>query len=327
MDSSISHSNSTRVPWTALGLLATAFAAWLAGALYMLKINPEIAFLKQAHQLKMEWASKLPAGPRTLVYGGSSGHTSINPQRMLASNNLHVVNLALGAGMGARMLSNYALDHAAPGDSIVIALEPWLLMDNADIEPLASNFSFAVGQLRWLARDGHLNRISALLDLRPGGYHAVTLAWKLLLRQPLYRYQQSELQTGGWHRVPHHREISIPTPGPLRLSIAGESLLREVRARAAAKSVRVAYSLPWMCAEPAQADAQKKFNAAFLLQISQIIPVLKDPRLGVFADPTHYTDTCWHPDEATANLHSDELAPVFKSWSLWTSADLKSLSK
>src|SRR5688572_19597514 len=142
MDSSTSHSNS-RVPWIAVQLICMALAAWFLGALYTLRVNPEIAFYRHGHAIKMKWAQKLESNytNKIVVFGGSSCTTSIDGARMVELHRLPVVNLGLHGGMGARILTLYGLAHVRSGDTLIVALEPDLLTQPIVSEPLGAQFA------------------------------------------------------------------------------------------------------------------------------------------------------------------------------------------
>jgi hypothetical protein len=53
----------------------------------------------------------------------------------------------------------------------------------------------------------------------------------------------------------------------------------------------VAYSLPWGYTPAGRVEGFRQENARILLQISQFIPVLKDPSLGADLHTGHFADT------------------------------------
>ena len=147
MDSSTSLSK-PRVPAFALWLLATALATWAAGALYTVRLNPELAFCRQGDRVKQAWIKKLEREQpyKIEVVGGSSCATTIIPEQMLAQYGLPVVNLGQGAGMGSKVLIRYGLETLRPGDTLIIAIEPGLLTVPLKFEPHGIQFCFAIGR-------------------------------------------------------------------------------------------------------------------------------------------------------------------------------------
>src|SRR5687767_736157 len=116
MPSSISHFN--RIPRAGFTILVVMLAAWGLAALYTIFLNPEVSFFKHAFEFKREWSRNVcPAGqPKVVIYGGSSCGTTISPARMLTKHNLPVVNMGLGAGFGAEVLTQFAFSELRPGD-------------------------------------------------------------------------------------------------------------------------------------------------------------------------------------------------------------------
>src|SRR5689334_1425237 len=167
MASSTLHSR-PRWPRRALGLLAVAVALWGACAAYTLRVNPEIQFYRSGHEKKQQWLAQLRAEFPTniLVLGGSSCATSIQGSRLRSQHGLPVANLGLGAGMGTTVLTHYALDVLRPGDTLIVALEPGMLISPVEMEPLGVQFALAIGQPSLARQNGRVDWPSALMDLR-----------------------------------------------------------------------------------------------------------------------------------------------------------------
>src|SRR5262245_31335164 len=108
----------TGVPWWALQLIGVAVAVWAISAVYTLRLNPEVAFFTHANAVKLKWVQHLDAihTNKYVIFGGSSCTTSIAPRRMLELHGLPAVNMGLGAGMGAKILTRNALQAVRPGD-------------------------------------------------------------------------------------------------------------------------------------------------------------------------------------------------------------------
>ncbi len=313
MPSSISHSD--RLPRLALAALGAVLVGWLLAGLYTLFLNPEVSFFKHAYEVKRNWSRTLARDdqPKIVIYGGSSCGTSVNAARLLTNHNLRVVNMGLGAGFGADVLTQIALAELAPGDTLIVALEPALLCDEGRPQTLGVQWSFAAGHPEFALHAG-ASLPSALLSLRPGAYHCFTLLGKLLLGQPLSLYGKSEIQADGWHAVAARRDLPEPTIQPLALSPFGRDLLRRIQAHCAARNIRVAYSLPWMYVPPdKEAEARANF-LNILAQISAIIPVLNDPALGTHTVKDDFADTVLHLRPEPANRRTDEIGRALRQW-------------
>ncbi len=207
-----------RVPRWALTLIAVAVLAWVAGAEYSFHLNPEIVFFRSGDRLKQGWLRRVRASHTnvTCICGGSSVATSIEGKRLLERHGLPVVNLGLGAGMGAKVLSRYALDPVETGDTLLICLEPDLLGGTIELEPLGVQFALTIGRPALLREGRFTDWPSALLCLRPGGYHVITLAGKLASGRPLYRYAAREFQPDGTHVV--EARLDFPAGEPVNLT-------------------------------------------------------------------------------------------------------------
>ncbi len=323
MASSTSHFESP-VPWLALRLLAVAALAWAAGAVYTLRLNPEVAFYRRGDLVKRAWGQTLDRAykSKTVVFGGSSCTTSINGGRMLRRHGLPVLNLGLGAGMGVKVLTRYALESLRPGDRLIMAMEPDLLAVPLDLETLGVQFSLAIGDPGLLRNPDRIDWPAAGLQLRPGGYHAFTLLGKILLRRPLYRYAPGEFHASGWQEVADRREFDGPPEMRPQLSNDARQWLSFIRDYCDKHGVPVAFSLPWGYCPPEKLTAYRQNNLTVIRQVSKFLPVLKETGLGAYTVREHYADTPWHLTAEGAAVRTDELADRIEAWETWTRQEL-----
>ncbi len=327
MLSSTSHSK-VQVPWLALGLLATALAAWGAAAVYTLHLNPEVVFFKHAARVKHEWAQKLDREHphKVVVFGGSSCGVTIDGERLLERHGVPTINLGLGAGMGAEVLTRYALQETRSGDTLIAALEPQLLTDTTEPTALGIHFCFATGRIGLLKEAGSFSQLSSMLALRPGAYHVFTLLGKIASGQPLYRYSSADIRPSGWQQITIKREFDGPPGRGPNLSPSARKLLTSLRSWCAQNDVRVAYAMPWGYTPEDKLAQFQKDNLNFMLQVSDFLPVLKDPLLGANTNRDLYADTNWHLAPEGAALRTDELAREIKHWNIWRPDELKTLT-
>ncbi len=322
MPLSTSHS-SRRVPWRTVQLIGVALAAWTVCALYTLCLNPETVFFRSCDTVKKLWAQKLDREyPNKVVFcGGSSCNTSVDGERLLNQHGLPALNMGLGAGMGAKVLTHYAQTEVRTGDTLIVGLEPDLLAGPLEIESLGAQFSFSIGEPSLLRDPDRVNWPSVLLDLRPGGYHIFTLIAKMALRRPLYPYSASELHPSGWHEVSSRRSIRSLKGAP-KLSKEARSWLVDLHGWCDQRNVRVAYALPWGYSAPEDLQHVQNCNLRFLREVAETMPVLKDPSLGTDTNAKYFADTPVHPTTQGAALRTDELAREIKTWSTWTRDEL-----
>jgi len=305
-------------------LLVVAIVTWIGGALYTLRINPEIAFFRRCVAVKQLWAEKLDVEyPNKIVFcGGSSCNTSVDGERLLNRYGLPALNMGLGAGMGAEVLTHYAQTAVRTGDTLIVGLETDLLSGPVRIESLGAQFGFSIGKPS-LLRDPHrVDWPSVLLDLRPGGYHTFTLIAKVALRRPLYPYFVSELHPSGWHEVGERIIVKSVKTAPTKLSKEGRAWLIGLHDWCDRRNVRVAYALPWGYCSPENLARFQGCNLQFLRDVAATMPVLKDPHLGADTNREHFANTPFHPTAEGAALRTDELAREIKSWTLWTPDEL-----
>ncbi|MFM1769921.1 MAG: hypothetical protein RJA22_2450 [Verrucomicrobiota bacterium] len=308
-----------------LRLLAVAALTLAAGAVYSLRVNPEVAFFRAGDATKQAWHRRLREAHTNVVviFGGSSCGTSIDARGLLDRHGLPVLNAGLGAGMGARILTRYALASVRPGDTLLVALEPELLTGSIDHEPLGVQFALAAGHGSLLGREPLSRWPGLALNLRPGGAHVFAMLGKLLTGQPLYRYARAEWREGGHHEVAARRPIADPSLEPWHLSADGRRALADLRDEARARGVRVAYVLPWQYCPPVRTPEHRRRNLAFLREVVEILPALREPSAGSHSVAGDFADTNMHPTPEAARRRSDELAASLRDWSLWTPAALE----
>jgi hypothetical protein len=319
-------------PWPRVGLLLliTAVVTWSAGAVYSLKGNPEIRFFKAAAQIKQVWAQKITTehGAKVVFFGGSSCTFSVDPERLLKRHSLPAVNAGLGAGMGLRVLTRFALAQVADGDTLIMAMEPTILKEPIEDTMLGAQISYALHHPEWLARGRSVDSstdvpwVSSALMLRPGGYHVFTLLGKALSRKPLYRYHASDFNTAGWQQTVVRIPLLPWTAEDQPISDPVRNYLVALRQWCEAHHVKIAYSLPWTYTDQEHQAELRRNNLRFLRQVATILPVLADPRLGIDMVKEHFADTVWHLAGVAAQTRTDELADQVKSWKVWSAGDL-----
>jgi hypothetical protein len=325
----------SRRPGQAIQLLTVALVAWSVCVVYTLYINPEIRFFKQAANLKRAWGAKVARsyGPKVVFFGGSSCTFAVDPERLLEQHKLPAANLGLGAGMGLRVLTRFALDEVVRGDTLIMAMEPTILMDRMDDTMLGVQISYVLGHPEWLARgDPIVNSagvpwVSSSLMLRPGGRHTFTLLGKLLSRKPLYRYHLSDFNAAGWQQTAVRNELTAWSGGSLPITADARHYLIQLRAWCDARGVRLAYALPWTYTDEQKAAELRRNNINFLKELATLVPVLRDPRLGVDTAKDDFADTVWHLNGEAARRRTDELASQIKSWRMWSVQELASLEE
>jgi hypothetical protein len=117
--------------------------------------------------------------------------------------------------------------------------------------------------------------------------------------------------------------VVSPALDEARLAPEARRLLTAARHWAASNRIDIAYSLPWGYVDPGQAAAFRRRNARFLIEMAAVLPVLKDPVLGVHPVRDHYADTEWHLTAPGARERTDALARQLRTRSCWTSAELE----
>jgi len=314
--------------------MSLALAALVFTAAYTLWVNPEIRFYIHAAQVKRAWADKLhhERGSAIVVYGASSCAFAIDGERLLEKHGLPVVNFGMHAGMEPLFLTALAVQSSRPGDTLVVAIEPGLLLAPFQSPDLAAQMGMALGEPRLVHASDitgeRVHWVANLLSLRPGAYHFFTLLGKVALGKPLYRYAPDDVRPSGWQQTLERRAIHDQEPAPIQgLPADSQRLLSALREWGRTNRVEVVYSLPWGWVSQERREPFKRMNAAFLREVARFLPVLKDPSLGAHPVREHFADTEWHLTEEGAELRTDAFAAELKAQACWSVAELEALAR
>lgn len=243
------------MPRLTLLLLAVALLAVAVGATYVLHFNPEMDFWKQAAERKLAWIDQMRRehGRVIGVVGGSTTTFGIDAASIEEETGLPVANLGLHAGMGPDVCAGFGFAALEKGDTLIISLEPSMLVEDSEPQPLGARFAVALGrpELReWGRPPSAASKLAMAAQLQPGGYHVVTMLGKLALGKPLYRYSIEDARAGGLQVTAERRKFTDAMDfsaalGRPEVSPSGRELLNRIKREADRRGIRVAYLLPW----------------------------------------------------------------------------------
>jgi hypothetical protein len=314
-----SHSHTkARAPWLALLLVGCAVLAWLLGAAYTWFLDPEMKFWTAAARQKLDWVEKMREehGYVIGVVGGSTTTFGIDAECIEQEHGLPVANLGLHFGMGPACVG-FGLSALGRGDVLVLSLEPAMMVaDKPDATPLGSKLSLLLGRPEmngWLEENSMLSAIQSLGSLQPGGYHVATMIGKLALGQPLYRYSVAKMRPGGLQTTDERRFIAggmdfSPEEEELQLSPGGAAFLSRATMEAEKRGIKVVYLLPWSYCAPELTEQRREANEIFLAEISERVPVLREPSLGAHDRIEDFSDSGQHLTAEAARSRSRFLA-------------------
>lgn len=308
--------------------------AALAGRVVFCNVfDPEIEFYTKFCKNKLAWSRKMTQEhkAKVVVIGGSSVAFSVMGKRMLEQHDLPTVNMGLEAPFGTAMLTNWALGELRRGDTLIVANEPTRLVAQHELFSSGCKISNSLGHPEWaylpwetpVAPYLHTTLRSSI------GWKRMVVVWKSYFKKnkakPRWPYIIAETDASGWQTASKRRPFTEINVYSKHLSEDNKNLLRWTREWCDQHGVRVAYSVAWAFREPSKAADIQEINRSLLKEIAEIMPVLKDPRLGVDSERSHYVDTHYHLDTETAAVRSDELARQIKEWDVWKPGELDAL--
>lgn len=251
---------------------------------------------------------------------------------MLEKHGLPTANFGLHAGFGSHLLIESALGEVRPGDTFIIAVEPPLLTKPYEMSSFACKLAYATGNPCWAYKPWEKPFLPFL-----GSLIRCNTGWKWLMLFPNVRRKaleenhssQFQMDSSGWQTIEFHPSEFSPIPVyPGHLSDDNRKLLEWIRRWCDSNNIRVAYSLPWMFENEGPRAAQfRNNNASLLKEIASIIPVLKDPRLGICPQRQSFSNTLFHLNAEAAALRTDELARQIQGWEVWSHGELDSLER
>jgi hypothetical protein len=313
-------------------VVAVAAGAWVGAAVYSLYLNPELSFYRELSLVQRSWASEVEKKNPTkiVVIGGSSTIFSLMPERAWEKHGVALVNFGLAAGMGPQVMLLRGMEQVKPGDTLLLSFEPGLMTEEGIVPSLGIQYAFSEKRPNWIVapRLGFppISWGSALLALRPGAYHMVALAGRMVSGRPLYRYSIENADKGGWIFTPV-RPFAECYPGfGSHLDLRWGPVLQALNVRARDRGVRVMYALPWAYCPSEQVIEFQRKNAQFLLLLAPYLPILHDPRLGALSAPPLFADSPQHLNREGSRLKTDDLCRRLMEGRMWTQAELKAFA-
>lgn len=305
-------------------ILSTGFSLY-----YTRHWNPEIGLYLYAARLKCRYAEALEQRTPTKVafFGGSSCAFGVDTELMNRDYHLPAVNLGLHAGLGAPVLTAFALDRMKPKDTLIVSLEPQLLIIPFDYPALGDQFSLDIGHPEYM-RGGPLGLARRgmpgfLLAPRPGAENLFNYIQKRLRHQQMV-YSKQTFTPSGWQRLDQHAEPQSGCMLP-SLSADGDRLLSRLAEYCRSHEIRLAYAMPWIYYAPSAARLYRPVAAQYLLCISKWMPVLRDSTLGLISDPDDFADGPLHLRPRSAEQRARILAEAVTHWDTWKPVELQQI--
>ena len=281
-------------------LIAVMLLSYLAAALYTVYLNPEVSFWKTAYENKRVWSKEIStSGPKTVFVGGSSCAFQIDAGILTQKHGMPSVNMGMHAGTGAPGILAIGLSVLNPGDKLMLCIEPALLTDNPGRTPLGYQMLTATGLLfqpgrHWMALQG-IRLGEALSALRPGLYHSVTMAAKVLAGRPLYRYGKADLRAGGAMSTAPQANISPVGADSQSWSPESKRWIESITTQLKiSDNIQTAYLLPLALFQPKEAEEARRFHHAFLDEAPHPIQSIRDEAAGVATNALDFADSAQH---------------------------------
>ena len=308
--------------------VASAAFAWHVKSCWQL----ENAFFREALRRSEAQATRMENkfGKKTIIFGGSSSRTTYIPTVLVEECGVPFANFGLHAGSGADVITEIAMRHANPGDTVVVALEPGFLMAQSASPTKSGGVDFLVYLDGPFPRHLKFVRLSPFRIVERFQGHTrynLFMIMKLLRRMKPYRYVIEEnLHDDGWMEVHEKRALpydTTPTPvGRWRMGAAGRALIEAIREECERRGCKAVYQLP----PSLNGNPNARYGfASLLLDVNSAMPVVKDPMLGVNDDPEDFADTVQHPCKQGALKATRSFGKALSEGAFWTEKELSDI--
>ncbi len=304
-------------------LFLVVLLAWCAGAAFNLCVSPDTRWLLDLVRIKAVALEKSQhQSRRILVVGGSSVLFGVDAALLQRETGRASINLGLAANLGALFMLGYAEDAAKPGDLIVLSIETDLFDAPPSVTRDAANFTAAVGHRQWMlgGNPGYITMSPAetvgswFSVTTPGLHRLINYTARRGLNLPIFRYRGKRVDEFGYAvekvTLPHSFATGQP---PVVMNPSWKPVLRQFRERMQAKGVEVVYRLPWCEVAPEYLPKVRLQLATFQANVSDVLPVLAEPDLGLKTDPALFSDFLLHLSTRGGEENTQSLARLIQS--------------
>lgn len=282
--------------------------------------------MRQIH-IKEAAVARTRGAPRLLVCGDSSVAFGMDPAVLTKTTGMPAINLGYTAGCGALALLGVGDYAAESGDTLVLSIVPGIVSKAPAPEPEGRVLAMMYGRPR-IAAGGreplipygvteHLRTYSGACA--PGFRLLLNDAGRFALRMPGFRYEDCAIDDWGYYsgkviRTPTPAEDILPVQGAWHpVLTAWSPALKEFVSRMRSRGVQIVYTLPWIyCSKEAHARAAAHAKA-FMDEMSDIMPVVEEPDLGIKLDAELFSDTDVHLTVEGARERSRILGKMLKT--------------
>ena len=262
---------------------------------YAFRLDPVMRTHADAVELRAQLARN-ERQPKVVFVGGSSCAHSVRPD-VLAAEGLCAVNMGYHAGAGAPFLIAAGMSVAKPGDLLIVAIEPELLMEDSSVSRVGLVGAIKLGKPSLASgtpfSDQDFSYGNLFFSIRPGGTRLLKHFGAMLIRFDLEQF--STIDSFG--RMNDTRQVAFPAEIPaeyIGITEQNKSILQSVVAFGKESGVDIICAVPWkLHSAEDRRDAEKWYNQ-YVNEISEIMPVLVEDELNVRTDEKLFSDTFYH---------------------------------
>lgn len=273
---------------------------------YAIFLDPEMQLYGKELYLKHELANRINS-KKVIFIGGSSCAHSVKPDLFLAEN-IPCVNMGYHAGAGAPFLTAHGMAVAEPGDLVVFAMEPRLLLKDKPVSRVALTGSLMVRDLSFCTGGQFTDKKLSLEDLvftiRPDGWRLSKSLAVFFVRYDVFSHVK--LDEFGW------MNCTLRTAKPIErfsefdgFDEANQQLLRRLVEFCRKREISIVVAIPWRLCESEDVESALAWDKAYINEISKIMPVLLETESAVLTNSFLFSNTSYHLDEEGAVLRSE----------------------
>ncbi len=318
-----SSTSPSRVPWTLVGLAGTLVAS-LAVCWLCARHQSEVYFFGLLADAQERWSVEVEreAPQKIVVFGGSSCASQHLPSRCREAG-VPLVNAGLHAGLNFEDMADHAVKLTKPGDVLIVSAVPAVFARGPRFTELGLRFALMRNGL-WTNNFGSENQTLERLWSVSGVASGQIGLIKRIFRKPRNKAyavrDDASLDTGGSCTLTGNSSLD-PEPAEEQ-----KAYLKRLAAWCRDRGVRAYYKVPWEYVGPVATPERRRNRLQFLLRMSEMMPVLKEPGLGLVTDRSLFTDSAQHMTLAAAGRVTDSLISVVRSgYPCWSREELQAM--
>lgn len=277
----------TRLAWLFLALVVS-----LAICLMCTRHQAEVYFFNRLADAQKHRSESLnrECGQKTVIFGGSSCASQHLPS-LCGQEGVALVNAGLHAGLNLEDMVDHALKLTRPGDVLILSAVPAVFARGERSTELGLRFAYVRKGLlepNFGCERQIWERLWSVSGISSGQLSQIKRVFRRPRNKSYAIRPDASLDTGSTCSMARTSD-GDPLPAPEQ-----QELLRKMAAHCREKGIALYYKAPTEYVGPVVTAERRQERLRFLRAMAQLMPVLKEPGLGLATEHTLFTDSPQH---------------------------------